>query len=202
MEGWSSGLHWGRWKVGLGELSVGVRPAACGPWPVFRKPEHYQGLPVKAIAGHSGFPGKPPRTAAWLPFGSLSSRPRSPAVRAPGSQDDGLVYCFNICLTQGKLSSGGSLPVTCISVKEISRQIRRLGVHHGMAVFATGGSPWRKRHPRLKGRKPPLCAEVNRRPARSRTTAPCNVAPLQILPCKQPRLFDGGLFIFSFLKLV
>lgn len=170
------------------------------PRPVLRKPEHYKGLPVKAIAGHSGFPGNSPGAAAWLPFGNISSRPRSRAVSASGSQDDDVVYCFNICLTQGKLSSGGSLPVICISVKEISRQIRRSGAHHGMAVLATGGSPWRKRDPRLK-------RDGGHRSAPRRTTdlpgvgpRPCHVASLQILPCKRPRLFDRVLFFCFFLS--
>ena len=101
-----------------------------------------------------GFPGNSPRTTASLPSRNISSRPRSLAVHAPGSQGN-VVYCFNICLTQSKPFSSDSLSVTCISVQEISRQIRCLGVHHGMVIFAIG-SLLQQQDPHLKKTKVPL----------------------------------------------
>lgn len=88
-----------------------------------------------------------PRTTAVLPFRNVSSWPCSLAVCAWESQDN-VVYCFNICLTQSKPSSGDSLSVICVSVKEISRQIRCLGAHCRMAGFAT--SIFCRRETRLK----------------------------------------------------
>lgn len=106
---------------------------------------------LSTLSQDLGFPGNSPRTTASLPFTNISSRPRSLAVCALESQGN-VVYCFNICLTQSKPSSSDSLSVICISVKEISRQIRCLGAHHGMVVFAIG-SLLQKWDPHLQNTK-------------------------------------------------
>lgn len=152
-------------------------------------------LSVSGITG-LGFPGNSPQTTASLPFRNVSSWPCSLAVHARESQDN-VVYCFNICLTQSKPSSGDSLSVICVSVKEISRQIRCLGAHRGTAGFATGVF-CRRETPVWKGRKPPFCMEINSQSAGEPRAAAWNVASLQIHPFKQLRV-EGVLLVIFFL---
>lgn len=137
MGGCPSHLGQGPVQRGLIEdLNVGAETGSLPAYPL--KNMSIKKYFLSAQLQDSGHPGNSPRTTASLPFRNISSRPCSPAVRTLGSQDD-VVYCFNICLTQGKPFSSDSLSVICISGKEISRQIRCLGAHHGMRLSAIGG---------------------------------------------------------------